>query len=194
LEWEPWIAKANWWFYSELLKLFEITRVGTFEIYWSPKTLDLPDSKRLANFNCLINVIDNSKTYVSIVPVDPNQVSMKRDMVFSIELAYKSWSLGPKPFSRNRVTMTPMNELVNLGKPNTFLNVGAPEKSNSYKTYLKYVYLGSNQLLVKSSPDLTSRLEVDECRIEALYDFASLFPILPESNVSFDGVIRDFKR
>jgi len=196
LKWEPWIARANWWFYSELLKYFEITKIGTYEIYWSRKTLEFKDSMDLDNIECLINVIDDSKAYISIIPVGTDLADTKKDQIVSIELTYKSWSFDSKPLSRNRVTVTAMNELVNLDvrKPNTFLNVGAPEKSNSYLTYLKFSNLSSNQLLIKSSPELNSKLKIYECSIKASYDYASLFPKLPASRVSFDEIISDFRR
>jgi hypothetical protein len=196
LKWEPWIARANWWFYSELLKYFEVTKIGTYEIYWSRKTLEFKDSMDLDNFDCLINVIDDSKAYISIVPVGTNFVDTKRDQIISIELAYESRKFDSKPLSRNRVTVTAMNELVNLDvrKPNAFLNVGAPEKSNSYITYLKFSNLSSNQLLIKSSPELTTKLKIYECSIKASFDYSSLFPILPSSRVSFDEIVGEFRR
>lgn len=196
LKWEPWVAKANWWFYSELMKRFEIKKVGLYEIYWSRKTPGLRDSVNLSDFKCLINVVDNSKAYISIVPLDLSLTNNEPDQLFSIELDYESRILDAKPFSRNRITITPMNELVNLdaSKPNTFLNVGAPKNSSSYPTYLKYSSLTSNQLLVKSSPEFNSRLVLNECRIKASYDFASLFPKMPKSIVNFDGIVRDFTR
>lgn len=196
LKWEPWIAKANWWFYSELLERFEINKVGLYEVYWSRKTLDSKDSVNLADFKCLINVVDDSKAYISIVPLDLKMATVEKDQLFSIELDFESWVLDAKPLSRNRVTITPINELVNLdvSKPNTFLNVGAPNNSNSYPTYLKYSSLTSNQLFVKSSPELNSKLKLNECRVKAAYDFVSLFPKLPISNINFDGIVRDFTR
>jgi hypothetical protein len=89
-----------------------------------------------------------------------------------------------------------MNEFVNLDvrKPNNFLNVGAPQNSNSYQTYLKYSNLSSNQLLVKSSPEPISRLQINQCRIKAAHEFTALFPKLPKSNINFDGIVQDFTR
>jgi hypothetical protein len=196
LRWEPWIAKANWWFYSELMNRFQISRIGAYEVYWSRKTLDFGNAVNLSSFNCSINVVNKSKAYISITPVDTNLPSTVQDLIFSIELAYESFLLDLKLLSRNRVTITPMNELFDLDarNPKSFLNVGAPQISSSYKTYLKYTNLSSNQLLINSSPNLVTELEIKECRIKAVHNFASLFPKLPETNMNFDGIVRDFKR
>ncbi len=196
LRWEPWIARANWWFYSELLKQYQIKQVGTYQVYWSRKTSDSREFVDLNNFSCSINEIDSGNAYVSITPSDPNLIDIEKDLIFSIELAYESLNLSFKPLSRNRVTITAMNELTSLNpsEPSSFLNVGAPERSPAYQTYLKYNKFSSNQLLIKSSPALSSQLRVNACRIKDAHHYASLYPNLPKSSVNFDEIVRNFKR
>lgn len=196
LKWESWITKANWWFYSELLREFEVSSVGVYEVYWSRKSDKKTDYLNIDKFTCDVNAIDSSKSYVSIIPVDVRAMKSDIELLFSIELDYESQNLGDSLTSRNRVTITAINETFNLNpeKPNSFLNVGAPWKADSYQTYLKYVNFSSNQLLVKTSPELNSVLKIKECRISAAYDYKALFPELPETKVSFDEIVRDFRR
>lgn len=196
LLWEPWIAKANWWFYFELLKQFKIKKVGDYEVYWKRKNQDELNERIPQKFSCSINPIDNSKSFVSVLPTEPTDKNPVSDLIISIAITYKSHNNGNEMLMRNRVTITPMNELVNLNsdKPNSFLNVGAPRNSDSYQTFLKYSKFSSNQLLIKSSPEQFSNLEIDKCRIISVYEYSSLFPTFPSSKLSFEDVTNDFRR
>jgi hypothetical protein len=196
LRWEPWIARANWWFYSELLSKFEISKVGTYEVYWKQKVLNKDKIIPSSNFVCKFTAIDNSKAYVSVEPATINSSTYNRQLIMSIEISFKTRNNGPKGLSRNRVTITSMNELTSINplNPNSFLNVGAPSNAENYQTYLMYTDKSSNQLLLKSSPEISSKLEVLNCKIVNVYEYASLYPKYPTNRVDFDDVVVSFRR
>jgi len=195
LDWEPWIVRANWWFYSELMSRFQVVKIGAYEIYWNRKTRET-NKIGVEDFKCSVIPIDKAQTFVSILSSDINLVEDNAELVVSVELNYSSKNMGPKGMSRNRITITPLNELVNLDpeNANSFLNVGAPKQAHNYQTYVKFTKYSSNQLLLKSSPTLASELKVSTCQIKDVFQYSALFPDLPSSDMSFNNIVKNFKR